>query len=377
MLEHLGGDDHVELRVTERQMARVRPNRAQAAPGRYLTGQVHRLGHPLHVGKRVSVEVGCNHRGAATQRLEGVAAVATADVEHPRARGEPQAGEIDGQHGNGRWATAVEGQDTGAHDTVRRSGGAGLRRSHPVEDLPRQRAGWCTAHRQCTGTVVQVGGVRAPQLSNARRPRLRGWSHLLAAGPWAVGTVVLVALAGGHPARQAGLALYGVASVWLFGVSGVYHVVTWSPGRRAAWRRLDHANIFVLVAATYTPVMLTLTSRAWGISIVSVVWVLAAAGVAMSLSRVALPRGALAGLYLLLGWVSVVAMPVIAGAVGVGGLLLLLAAGALYSAGAVAYALRWPPLAPSWFGYHELFHALVIAANALFFAFMVLEVVHH
>ena len=219
--------------------------------------------------------------------------------------------------------------------------------------------------------------VQARQPSTQRRPRLRGWSHLVVALPWVVGSVVLVALAGGHPARQVGVALYGAASVWLFGVSGLYHVVTWSPRRRAALRRLDHANIFVLVAATYTPVMLTLTSRTWGISIVTIVWVLAVAGVAVSLTPLVLPRGALAGLYLLLGWVSVVAMPVIAGAVGVGGLMLLLGAGLLYSTGAAAYALRRPVLSPTWFGYHELFHALVIAANALFFAFMVVEVVHH
>jgi hemolysin III len=211
----------------------------------------------------------------------------------------------------------------------------------------------------------------------ARRPLLRGWSHLVATVPWAAGTAVLVLLADGHPARQAGLALYGAASVWLFGVSGLYHVVTWPPHRRAALRRLDHANIFVLVAATYTPVMLTLTSPAWGISIVCAVWALAAVGIAVSFTRMTLPRRLLAGLYLLLGWVSVAAMPAIAGAVGVGGLMMLLGAGLLYSAGAVAYALRRPTLAPRWFGYHELFHALVIAANALFFAFMVVEVVPH
>jgi hemolysin III len=195
--------------------------------------------------------------------------------------------------------------------------------------------------------------------------------------PWTVGTVILVALASGHPARQVALALYGIASVWLFGVSGLYHVVTWPPHRRAIWRRLDHANIFVLIAATYTPVMLTLASPPWGISIVVSVWVLAAAGIGISMSGVALPRWALAGLYLLIGWVSVITMPVIAAAVGIGGLLLLLAAGLLYSLGAVAYAMRRPALVPSLFGYHEVFHALVIAANALLFTFMVVEVVHH
>lgn len=209
------------------------------------------------------------------------------------------------------------------------------------------------------------------------RPRLRGWSHLVATVPWLLGSLALVNLAAGHPGRQAALAVYGAASVWLFAVSGLYHVVTWSPPRRALLRRLDHANIFLLVAATYTPVMLTLTPPAWGISVVAAAWTLAVAGVAVSLSRVALPRWAVASLYLLIGWVAVVAMPVITTAVGVGGLLLLLCAGVLYSLGAVAYAARRPAPNAVWFGYHEVFHALVIAANAVFFAFMMLEVVHH
>jgi hemolysin III len=213
--------------------------------------------------------------------------------------------------------------------------------------------------------------------ASARRPHLRGWSHLVAVLPWTAGTVVLTALANGHPGRQVALALYGAASVWLFGVSGLYHVVTWPPRRRALLRRLDHANIFVLVAATYTPVMLVLTGPAWGISIVVTVWVLAVAGVAISLTRIALPRWASAGLYVLLGWVSVVAMPSIAASVGLGGLFLLLAGGLLYSLGAVAYALRRPSPVPGWFGYHEVFHALVIAASGLFFAFMVIEVAPH
>jgi hemolysin III len=229
---------------------------------------------------------------------------------------------------------------------------------------------------------VMVREVRVPPVTDApplvsRRPHLRGWSHVLATLPWAVGTIVLVNLAAGHPGRQLTLAIYGLASVWLFAISGLYHVVTWSPPRRAVLRRLDHANIFVLVAATYTPVMLTLTSAPWGISVVTAVWVLAGAGVGVSLSPLAMPRWAGAGLYVLLSWISLIAGPVIAAAVGVGGLVLLLAGGLLYTLGALAYAMRRPALAPSWFGYHELFHALVIGANALFFAFMVVEVVHH
>lgn len=206
------------------------------------------------------------------------------------------------------------------------------------------------------------------------RPRLRGWSHVVATVPWAVATVFLVVLAGGHPGRQAALLLYGAASVVLFGVSGAYHVGGWSPRRRRLLRRLDHGNIFILVASTYTPVAVTVLDGAWRISILAVVWGLAAAGYVLEVATLALPRWALALSYVLLGWVAVVAMPVIASAVGGGGLALLLLAGGLYSAGALAYALRRPTIVRGWFGYHEVFHALVIAANALFLVFMTTEV---
>lgn len=219
------------------------------------------------------------------------------------------------------------------------------------------------------------GGGAPPRTATARpeemRPRLRGWSHLAAAPIWLVLTAVLLAIAAGNAGRQVALLVYGAASVVLFAVSGAYHAGRWSPGVRRLLRRLDHGNIFVLVAATYTPIVLTLLDGAWRVSLLSAVWGVALVGFGVEVSTLAVPRSLLALWYLALGWVSLIAMPLIATVVGAGGLTLLLVAGALYTTGAVFYALRRPNPLPRWFGYHELFHVLVIAANALFFAFMV------
>lgn len=210
----------------------------------------------------------------------------------------------------------------------------------------------------------------APGVPAPAKPRLRGWSHAVSTLPAIAGTVVLVLLARGHIGRQFALAAYGFISVLLFAVSGVYHVGTWSPRVRARLRRFDHSNIFLLVAGTYTPVAVTVLGGAWMISILSIVWGLAVIGIAIVVSPLRMPRALLAGCYVLQGWVAIVALPVITSKVGGGGLALLLVGGALYTTGAIAYALKRPNLVPGWFGYHEVFHVFVIAANALFFSFM-------
>jgi hemolysin III len=216
-----------------------------------------------------------------------------------------------------------------------------------------------------------------PVLAPAARPRLRGWSHLGFVLPAVVATAVLVWLARGDVGRQLALLVYGASSVALFTVSGLYHVGTWSPAVRARWRRLDHSTIFLLIAGTYTPVTLTVLSGGWKWTIVAVVWGLAIAGVVLVTSPLRVPRPLLAGTYLAIGWVAIVALPVMARSVGVTTMALMLGAGAAYSTGAVCYATKRPRLSPRWFSYHEVFHVLVIAANALFYAVMVVEVVPH
>jgi hemolysin III len=209
------------------------------------------------------------------------------------------------------------------------------------------------------------------------RPRLRGWSHLGAVGPALVATAILVWLARGDVGRQLALLVYGASSVALFTVSGLYHVGTWSPRVRARWRRLDHSTIFLLIAGTYTPITLTVLDGAWKWAIFSVVWGLAIAGGAMVASPLRVRRAVLAATYVAIGWVAVVALPVIAQSMSVTAFALMLAAGAAYSLGAACYATQRPRLSPRWFSYHEVFHVLVITANALFYTVMLVAVVPH
>lgn len=207
------------------------------------------------------------------------------------------------------------------------------------------------------------------------KPRLRGWSHLVATVPAAVMTMVLILLAHGHVGRQFALLGYGLSSVVLFLTSGIYHTGNWSPQRKAMLRRLDHANIFLLIGGTYTPVVLTLLSGAWMISVIATVWAIGVLGIILVVPSMRLPRPLIAAVYVAMGWVAIVTLPVLTSVVGPGGLTLMLVGGGLYTLGAVAYALRWPTPIPGWFGYHEVFHAFTIAANSLFFTFMVAEVV--
>jgi hemolysin III len=198
------------------------------------------------------------------------------------------------------------------------------------------------------------------------KPLLRGVSHQIAAGVALAGLVALVLLAPGPRARLAG-AIYGGSLVALFTVSALYHRPTWGPRIRPWLRRLDHSAIFLLIAGSYTPLCLLLgddRSR----MLLGLVWVGAGLGMLRAILWPTAPRALSTSLYLLLGWAAVPLVPAIQRTLGTGPLLLLAAWGLLYTVGAVIYATRRPDPFPRVFGYHEIFHALVIAAAGLQFA---------
>ena len=207
------------------------------------------------------------------------------------------------------------------------------------------------------------------------KPRLRGWSHAVGTVFAIAGTAVLVALSHRQPAKAATMLLYGLSLVLLLGMSAVYHIGTWRPRVRAVLRGLDHANIFLFIAASYTAIVFNAVSGYWRVGILVSIWLLAVVGMATLTGAIALPRWAVVGLYLALGWVGVAAIPQIAAALGLTALLLILLGGILYSTGALAYAFKWPRLWPATFGYHEVFHLLVLGASASFFVVMALYVV--
>lgn len=223
-------------------------------------------------------------------------------------------------------------------------------------------------------TAAQGVEIAAPSRALVRRPLLRGWSHAVAAVPAGLGAAALVAHAHGDHLKQLSLGVYGAGLALLFAVSALYHCRVWSPVLAAWLRRVDHANVFILIASTYTPVAVTVLSG-WGrLVALGTVWTTAAAGMALVLVSERLPRLARTALYVGAGWASVLLMPATFARVGWDGLAYLATGGVLYSLGALAYAAQRPRLWPRVFGYHEVFHLLVLVASAAFFAFMAREV---
>ncbi len=199
-----------------------------------------------------------------------------------------------------------------------------------------------------------------------QKPLLRGVSHEIAAGLALAGAVVLAVLAPAGRAR-AGAWVYGASLVTLFAASALYHRPHWSPRARVVMQRLDHSAIFLLIAGTYTPLCLLL-GGATGQALLAAVWGGALLGVVQSVAWPQAPKMLVAALAVLLGWAVVPMLPVLRSALGGGALALLVAGGALYTLGAVIYATGKPDPFPRVFGYHEVFHALVIAAAAMHFA---------
>jgi hemolysin III len=206
------------------------------------------------------------------------------------------------------------------------------------------------------------------------KPLLRGYSHAIAAPAALVATVLLLRSSDGRPDLQVALAIYGATLVLLFAGSATYHIGRWRPAVAGLLQRVDHSNIFLVIAGTYTPIAVALLAGSSRALILAAVWLLALAGVAISMLGLRVPRGVLAGLYIGVGWVAIFVAPAIYRAVGVPGSALLLGAGAVYTVGALCYAFRWPNPWRRVFGFHEVFHLLVIAASTLFVTFMAVYV---
>lgn len=201
----------------------------------------------------------------------------------------------------------------------------------------------------------------------AVRPRLRGVLHQYAFFVSVVCGIVLVVGASGVGERVSAV-VFAAALATMFGVSALYHRITWRPGPRRWMRRLDHAAIYLLIAGTYTPFGLLALSGAWRWTVLPVVWGGALAAIVLKLAWVDAPKWVAAAIAVALGWIGVVALPQLWGQAGFAGLLLLATGGVLYTGGAVVYARGRPDPYPAVFGYHELFHALVIAAAACQYA---------
>jgi hemolysin III len=193
------------------------------------------------------------------------------------------------------------------------------------------------------------------------KPKLRGWLHAATAPLTLAAGIVLIALSP-NAATRVGSAIFAASALVLFTVSAVYHRGTWSPRVWAFLRRFDHANIFLLIAGSYTPFTLLLLDGRDQTVLLTVVWVGAALGILFRIFWAGAPRWLYTPIYIGLGWAAIFYFADFVENAGTAVLTLMVVGGLLYTLGGLVYGLKKPNPSPTWFGFHEVFHTLTILA---------------
>lgn len=225
------------------------------------------------------------------------------------------------------------------------------------------------ASEMVTDKVERAGEVMADKMAEVK-PKLRGWLHAGTAPLALAAGIVLIALSPTATTRI-GSAAFALSALLVFTVSAIYHRGTWSPRTWAFLRRFDHANIFVLIAGTYTPYALLFLHGSARDTLLWIVWGAAAAGVVFRVFWTDAPRWLYTPMYIALGWAAVFFIPqFVDGAdkfssgIAIATLVLVAAGGLLYTFGGVVYGLKRPNPSPRWFGFHEVFHSFTVLAFA-------------
>lgn len=192
------------------------------------------------------------------------------------------------------------------------------------------------------------------------KPTWRGWIHTGILPIAIAGGIVLVVLADGLVAKVAS-AVFFAGSVLLFGTSAIYHRFNWSPKVKLALKRFDHANIFLLIAGSYTPITLLALPQDKGLILIVAIWTVALLGIGFRVFWIGAPRWLYVVIYIAMGWAAVVYLPELLAA-NLVMMLLILIGGLLYTLGAVFYAMKRPNPFPGHFGFHEIFHTFTVLA---------------
>ncbi len=218
------------------------------------------------------------------------------------------------------------------------------------------RSGLDQLHDSLSDTLAEV------------KPKLRGWLHLAIAPVTLAAGIVLVAYSP-TAATRVGSAVFVASALVLFTVSAIYHRGTWSPRVWAFLRRFDHANIFLLIAGSYTPFSVILLEGRQQVLLLSVVWTGAVLGVLFRVFWTDAPRWLYTPIYMALGWAAIFFIPgfwrgatELGIGIGTATFVLILVGGALYTIGGLVYGVKWPDPSPRWFGFHEVFHTFTILA---------------
>ena len=192
-------------------------------------------------------------------------------------------------------------------------------------------------------------------------PLLRGWLHLGTAPVALLAGSALVILAPTLQARFT-IAIFTLSAVALFSISATYHTIAWTPNAKRVLRRIDHANIFLIIAGTYTPLTVIWLETNTAQILLSLVWGGSIIGLLFRIFWLNAPRWLYVPIYIALGWAALLYLPDFYRSAGALIVALILAGGILYSAGAIIYALKRPNFSHKYFGFHELFHSFTIAA---------------
>lgn len=208
-----------------------------------------------------------------------------------------------------------------------------------------------------------VQKTREPSAQELRglppKPVLRGWIHTVVTPLALAAGIVFIALAPTALGKVT-MAIFSLSAVQLFACSAVYHLGNWSVRVDGVLRRLDHSNIFFLIAGTYTPLSVLLLTPGEATILLSAVWGGALIGTLMRIFWLGAPRWVYTPLYVLLGWAAVFYLPSFARAGGTAVLWLVIAGGLSYTMGALVYGTKWPNPLPRWFGFHEIFHIFTV-----------------
>ena len=195
---------------------------------------------------------------------------------------------------------------------------------------------------------------------NKFRDPISGLTHLAAAVGAMCGVVILLLIGHDDATKTISLAIYGLSLVLMFAASATYHLVTAPPQVIKVLRKADHSAIYLLIAGSYTPICLHFFRGFWQWGLVVIIWSMALIGVAIKMFIIKAPRWVTAGIYLLMGWMGILAIPEMVVVMPVSALIWLVLGGLFFTLGAVVYISKKPDFYPNVFGFHEIWHIFVI-----------------
>lgn len=266
--------------------------------------------------------------------------------------------------------TALSAEDPALREAAEAMAESGAPHVDPDAEIPTAET-----HPFAPRTLTRAMAARATQLGlQLPKPRMRGMLHLIAFPTSLVAGLLLVAF-GETLAVRLACAVFVLTAGMLFGISAVYHRGTWTPQRAIMLRRFDHANIFLIIAGTYTPIAVSMLAPRQAITLLGIAWGGALVGVCFRLFWTNAPRWLYVPAYVALGWVAVFYMPALQASAGWSVVWLLSIGGLAYTVGAVVYALKKPNPSPAWFGFHEIFHAGTLIGFGCHFAAVATAVV--